>query len=59
MKENNRSRVLFVLLFVSIIINLSLLAMIVAYSISIRQAKQEIKMLKEKAYTLQTQVDSL
>lgn len=59
MKENNRSRVLFVCLFVSIVINLGLLAMIVAYSISIRQAKQEIKMLKEKAYTLQTQVDSL
>ncbi len=59
MKEKNHSRLLFALLFVSIIINLGLLAMIVAYSLSIRQAKQEIKILKDKTYVLQAQVESL
>ncbi|MCX8015377.1 MAG: hypothetical protein N2748_05090, partial [candidate division WOR-3 bacterium] len=59
MKENNRLKVMFVWLFISIVINLGLLAMLVAYSISIRQAKQEIKTLKEKIWVLQTQIDSL
>lgn len=59
MKENRRLQALFVWLFVSIIINLGLLAMLVAYSIAIRQAKQEIKTLKENILVLQTQIDSL
>ncbi len=59
MKENNRARILFVILFISIIVSLGLLAMIVAYSISIRQAKLEIKTLKEKTYNLQYQIDTL
>lgn len=59
MKENRRLQTLFVWLFISIIINLGLLAMLVAYSISIRQAKQEIKALKEHIGSLQMEIDSL
>jgi len=59
MKEKNRSRLLFVLLFVTIIINLGLVAFIVATMISLSQSKQEIKALKDNIWVLQTQVDSI
>lgn len=59
MKENNRARVLFVLLFVTIIICLSLIAIIVAMSLSLNQWKTENRNLKDKTYSLQAELDNL
>ena len=59
MEKKNHPKLLFFLLFVAIIICLSLLAVIVAMSLSLNQWKQENKLLKDKTYTLQYQVDNL
>jgi ABC-type lipoprotein release transport system permease subunit len=59
MKEQGRSRLLFVLLFTTIIICLGLIAIIVAMSLSLSQWKQEGKNLKDKTYVLQAEIDNL
>jgi hypothetical protein len=59
MKEKNHPKLLFFILFVTVIICLGLLAVIVAMSLSLNQWKQENKLLKDKTYTLQYQVDNL
>jgi Tfp pilus assembly protein PilO len=52
MKEQKRLRLLFVLLFTTIIICLGLIAIIVAMSLSLSQWKQEGKNLKDKTYEI-------
>ncbi len=59
MKEKNHPKLLFFILFVTVIICLGLLAVIVAMSLSLNQWKQENKLLKDKTYALQYQVDNL
>ncbi|MEO0074487.1 MAG: hypothetical protein ABIK31_00045 [candidate division WOR-3 bacterium] len=59
MKEKNRLRLLFVLLFSSVIIALGLISVIVAMSMTIKQLRQENKMQNDKIWTLQQKVDSL
>jgi len=59
MKEQKRLRLLFVLLFTTIIICLGLIAIIVAMSLSLSQWKQEGKNLKDKTYVLQAEIDNL
>lgn len=59
MKEQSRLRILFVLLFSTIVIVLGLAAVIVAMQMSINQWKRENKQLRDKVWVLQTEVDSL
>ena len=59
MNEQKRLRLLFVLLFTTIIICLGLIAIIVAMSLSLSQWKQEGKNLKDKTYVLQAEIDNL
>lgn len=59
MKEKNHPKLLFFILFVTVIICLGLLAVIVAMSLSLKQWKQENKTLKNNIWVLQHQVDSL
>ena len=59
MKEKGNPKVLFFVIFVTVIICLGLLAVIVAMSLSLNQWKQENKQLKDRTYALQYQVDNL
>jgi ABC-type lipoprotein release transport system permease subunit len=59
MKEQSRLRLLFVLVFTTVIICLGLIAIIVAMSLSLRQWKQENKNLKDKTYILQAEINNL
>lgn len=59
MKELSRLRLLFVLLFTTVIIVLGLVAVIIAMQMSINQWKRENKQLRDKVWTLETQIDSL
>ncbi|MBS4014882.1 MAG: hypothetical protein KGZ86_00355 [Candidatus Latescibacteria bacterium] len=59
MKEQNRLRLLFVLLFTTVIIALGLVAIIIAMSMSLSQLRQENKLQNDKIWILQNKIDSL
>lgn len=59
MKEKSRSRLLFALLFSTIIICLALVAIIIAMSLSLTQWKQESKALKDSVWVKEQKIDSL
>jgi hypothetical protein len=59
MKEQSRLRLLFVLLFTTVIIALGLVAIIIAMSMSLSQLRQENKQQNDKIWILQNKVDSL
>ena len=59
MKEKSHPKVLFFMLFVTVIICLGLIAVIVAQLLSLNQWKRENKKLKNDTYALRYQVDNL
>jgi ABC-type lipoprotein release transport system permease subunit len=59
MKEKSRLRLLFALLFTTIIICLGLVAIIIAMSLSLTQWKQENKNIKDKNWSLEVQLNNL